>query len=421
MPSRNFVREIKADKIKDLNPSDIIYLAMKDGSIILVADNDEDTFDYDDVRLDSIDNIKRKSYANLYNIKYYKNKTQKKTLSTLATDYDKNTKNKYSNLSTDRNRATSNSFDRSQNKPIIISQKNKNEKVSCYRHRNEKDIFDQSYNSEFSKIIPNMNHYIKNEKLEKSFDNIKHIERTENNFFHKIEHTNKDNFSFYSSKNEKKAYQRPKSTKANKESNCLCDKKLIIKERTNFNNSYSMNKTPARKNNKEFMYNNNTNGKNNNSLINISNISLKDDSNIGNRTQYLQKRNIYKDYLNGQENYRKINVFKSGKPTRSQSSSNNMPQTPKAYYVKRKEMQIMGRIVNNDNSYRLIDHKHPNTLFEEKCPFCQNLARKNKLCLSHIKEESIYDNHAFAASFGGSSNKRGKSMNTTANNYYTAL
>ena len=84
-------------------------------------------------------------------------------------------------------------------------------------------------------------------------------------------------------------------------------------------------------------------------------------------------------------------------------------------------MEIMGKIVNGDDSYRLKDHKHPQKLFDERCPYCQSLARKNKLCLCNIKEESIYDNHSFVASFGGSSSKRGKTQNKTSSNYYKML
>ena len=51
MPRQKFVREIKAQEVKNINPSDIIYLAMKDGSIILIADDDEDLIEYDDIKL----------------------------------------------------------------------------------------------------------------------------------------------------------------------------------------------------------------------------------------------------------------------------------------------------------------------------------------------------------------------------------
>ena len=102
---------------------------------------------------------------------------------------------------------------------------------------------------------------------------------------------------------------------------------------------------------------------------------------------------------------------------RSQSFNNPNTETRQTYVVKRKEMEIMGRIINDDNSYRLIDHMHPKTLYEPRCPYCQNLAKNNKLCISNIKEESIYDNHSFVASFGGSGSKRGRSQT----NFYKAL
>ena len=65
MSRRRFVREIKAKEVKNINPSDIIYLAMKDGSIILIADDDEDLIEYDDLKLD---------YSYKRNRKYYNKK-----------------------------------------------------------------------------------------------------------------------------------------------------------------------------------------------------------------------------------------------------------------------------------------------------------------------------------------------------------
>ena len=423
MPTRNFVREIKPENIKDINPSDIIYLALKDGSIVLVADNDDDTFDYEDIKFDSTDNTKIRSSSNYSNIKFYKNKKQKKTISTHeTTDNENNLKtNKYSSLLTNKNKFSSFSTDMNQNKPIIMS--HRNEKISNYtRYKNAKDNLNQTYNysknnyiSEFSKTTRNMNNYIKKEKLEKSFDNINNIDKVENNFFHKIEYNNKDNVSVRSYKTDNSIYQRPKSSRSQKQSY------NNIKEKIK-NNSYSVNRTPIKKESKEKLYN--KKNYNNTSLINISNLSINDESNIMNRTQEIEKRDIYREYFDNNEkaenNYRKVNVFKNGEHTRNLSYNKNA-QTPNTYYVKRKEMEIMGRIVNDDDSFRLNDHKHPQTLFDEKCPYCQSLARKNKLCLSNIKEESIYDNHSFVASFGGSSSKRGKTQNKISSNYYKML
>ena len=62
MSRRRFVREIKAKEVKNINPSDIIYLALKDGSIILITDDDEDLIEYDDLKLDHSYKRKRKYY-----------------------------------------------------------------------------------------------------------------------------------------------------------------------------------------------------------------------------------------------------------------------------------------------------------------------------------------------------------------------
>ena len=424
MPTRNFVREIKPENIKDINPSDIIYLALKDGSIVLVADDNDDTFDYEDIKFDYTNNSKIRPNSNNSHFKFYKNKKQKKTISThKATDNENNLKmNKYSSLLTDKNKFSSFSNDTNQNKPIIIP--NRNEKISNYtRYKNSKDNLNQTYNypknnyiSEFNKTTRNMNNYIKKEKLEKSFDNINNIDKVENNFFHKIEYNNnKDNVSIRSYKTDNSIYQRPKSSRSQKQSNNNMKEKIK-------NNSYSVNRTPIKKESKEKIYN--KKNYNNTSIINISNLSINEESNIMNRTVEIEKRDIYREYFDNnkksENNYRKVNVFKSGQHIRNQSYNKNA-QTPKTYYVKRKEMEIMGKIVNGDDSYRLKDHKHPQKLFDERCPYCQSLARKNKLCLCNIKEESIYDNHSFVASFGGSSSKRGKTQNKTSSNYYKML
>ena len=45
MPTKNIVREILPEQIKDVNPYEIIYLAMKDGSVIMIADKEDENFD----------------------------------------------------------------------------------------------------------------------------------------------------------------------------------------------------------------------------------------------------------------------------------------------------------------------------------------------------------------------------------------
>ena len=420
MPKRNFVREIKPENIKDINPYDIIYLALKDSSIVLIADNDEETLDYDDIKSETLNSSQKRANANFFTSKYIKNKKQIKTISsnlTNDTENNKNIKNKYSNYTKDKDKretpsTPSYSFENNRNKPIIISNRNKKEITNNYirNKNNDMDKMNKSYNNDFNRTNPNINYHRRTERLEKSFDNFN--SDSQNNYFHKIEYINNNN--------EKPKSIRSQNEQNNKKTNSFHQRINLIQ------NDYS-NRTPQRRENRRFIYDNTRNYYNN--LINISdkkrNINEGNDNSFMNRTQQFERREIYQDYSNRNNNINNnnnINSFNRGqpiKPARSQSFSNTNRniKTPQTYVVKRKEMEIMGRIVNDDNSYRLIDHKHPKTLFEPKCPYCQNLARKNKLCISNIKEESIYDNHSFLATFGSGS-KKGRSQSNTGTNFY---
>ena len=420
MPKRNFVREIKPENIKDINPYDIIYLALKDGSIVLISDSDEETLDYDDIKSETLGYSQKRANANFYTSKYGKNKKQTKTISSnLTNDTDNNKNNKYSNYTKDKDKrktpsTPSYSFENNRNKPIIISNRNNNDNINNYRRNNNNNDIDKMNKSytEFNRTNPNLNYHRRTERLEKSFDNFN--SDSQNNYFHKIEYISNNN------------NERPKSIRSQTEQNNR--KPNSFHQRINIiQNDYS-NRTPQRRENKRFIYDNTRN--NYSHLINISdkkrNINEDNDNSFMNKTQQFERRDIYQDYSNINykinNNNKNINSFNRGqpiKPGRSQSFSNTDRniKTPQTLVIKRREMEIMGRIVNDDDSYRSIDHKHPNTLFEPKCPYCQSLARKNKLCISSIKEESIYDNHSFVAIFG-SGNKKGRSHSNTGSNFY---
>ena len=376
MSRRKFVREIKAKDVKNLNPSDIIYLAMKDGSIILVSDDNDALIDYDDLKLDT--SYKRKH-------KYYNKKVTKSddnnSLKTFKSDKNYKT-NTYSNTSIDNKKASSTAHTTLN----IVKEKPK------VNTRMEKIKYKQ--NERMNKTINyNISTYQrKNDKLDKSFDS---SQLPHNNIgFHSIEYINNNmNKSFDSYKIEPTYNDRSKSN--------IPNNKYII----------NINDKRQRKDNiNKFDYYQ----KYSNHLVNISDISFEsNDNTISNRAYRLSKEQKYNN------NY-EINNNLSEKKSQLRSKSSIATNLKNDCVVQRKEVEILGRIVNDKNSYRNIDHHHPNTLFDPKCHYCQNLARENKISVSNIKTESIYDNYAFLATFGESGKKKGKGGNeySRIKNYY---
>ena len=412
MSRRRFVREIKAKEVKNINPSDIIYLAMKDGSIILIADDDEDLIEYDDLKLD---------YSYKRNRKYYNKKvdtSNDNSLYEFETDnnYKTNThsyksieNNKinstnYSTINIVKNNAKDNNkinynksstSNISQNKPIDNNKNNYNKPSTPNIVQNKpinmkmKRINEKEDERKNKTINYNISTYqAKNEKLDKSYDRIKF---PQNNLgYHEIEYiNNSNNKSFDSYKIESSYHDRSKSNIGH------------------HNNYIINNNEKARRKNNVLKFDEIQ--KTSNHLVDIS-FDSNDNSILNNRRQHTkieQRTNNIKD----KDNYQN--------KLRSHSSIDIKAKPENTYFVERKEMEIMGRIVNDKNSYRNIDHNHPNTLFDPNCKFCQNLARENKLTISNIKVESIYNNYSFMASFGDSGRK-GKNKNdyTPSKNYY---
>ena len=318
MSRRKFVREIKAKEVKNINPSDIIYLAMKDGSLILIADDDDEKIQYEDLKL-NISNKRRHRY-------YNKNSStnQDSSLYSFEKDDDLKVNTSTNNISENRNRN------------VILSNYKKLQIGENRRNNKTINLYNQNYE-------------INNEKLDKSFDDIK-VERKNNIGYHEIEYFNNPNKSFDSNK-----------------------AVSIFHDRTKRNRNYIINNN-YNKNNEE------------------------------------RKKNEYND--------ESIDSNRSKNQLRSKSSINIIANSGKSNFIKKKEMEIMGRIINDSNSYKNIVHKHPNTLFDEKCLFCQKLAKENNLSISNIKVESNYDNCSFFATFGDIERKQGKRLNDNNGNYY---
>lgn len=364
MSKRKFVREIKAKEVKNLNPSDIIYLAMKDGSIILIADDDEDTIEYDDLKLDI--SYKRKP-------KEYKTIITDSSLYSLENENERNYKT---------NASSNNFIDNRSNISSINSRLNQIRDKNKIFSKNETQK--NKENEGKNKIInfKSSNQRIRNEKLDKSFDDIK---IPPNNLgYHEIEYVNQPSKNFHISKYNTTLHERSKS-----------------------NNNYIINNNNERKKRNYKTMTNDNIKTDSNHLINVSDLSFDaSDRNTLNRTPLHKKRSNYTNKIEFNKYIYDNNTLNKANQMRSKSTINVNPKSEKTYYVKRKEMEIMGRIVNDTNSYNNIDHHHPNTLFDPKCIYCQNLARENKINISNIKVESIYDNYSFLATFGYSDKKK---------------
>lgn len=423
MSLRNFVREIRAENVKDINPLDIIYLAMRDGSIILITDNDEDIIDYENFNpMENLDQII--TNANYIKQKYNTYSKYIKASSLCPNENDINSRlNKYSNNSRDKRHIdTTYLSDKNNNKckvmKININDNNYNNeiknKINNYKRHN--------YSSEYFKIEPNINNRMKDEIIDKSSninypqrrkyviqkDNIHNINKTENNNpFNKID---------------SRVFHRNQSFKYYFNSSCQKDND----EKAKLINQSRIKSPPVRQN-----FGSKFNIRNNNNLSNLSQTSYE--NNLINKSMPLEKTNAYNNYSkynkNNNSKYnsnnRYINNSNNGNQERSLSSNNSNnysnnnrnPLTPKRYYIDRKEMEIIGKITNYDGTKKLSEHGHPNTLFDPKCQYCEKLAKKNRLNLSNIKEESISDNHTFVAIFGESSKNKEINHNRLGNHY----
>ena len=409
MSRRRFVREIKAKEVKNINPSDIIYLALKDGSIILITDDDEDLIEYDDLKLDHSYKRKRKYYNKKVDI------SNDNSLYEFETDnnYKTNT-HSYKSIENNRINSTNHStinivkyYNKDNNKNNDTKPSTQNKSLEKYKNNYIKPstpniVLNKPINIKMTKInekekerknnVINYNistYQTKNdEKLDKSYDSIK---VNQNNLgYHEIEYINNSNNKSFDLYNKDSSFQDRSKSNITHHNNYIINNFEKTRKKNNVLKFDEIQKTS-------------------NHLVDIS-FDSNDKSILNNRRQHTKiEQRINKD---------KEKDIDQNK-LRSHSSIDIKAKPEKALFVERKEMEIMGRIVNDKNSYRNIDHNHPNTLFDPNCKFCQNLARENKLSISNIKVESIYNNYSFMASFGDSGRK-GKNKNdyTPSKNYY---
>ena len=392
MSSRNFVREIKAEDVKGINPKDIVYLAMKDGSILLITDNDENIINFED--MDSI--IKRKNNRNYNYEKYNNNKYQIKSNSSNSRD-NNNTPSTYSNYSKDRTKTSSySSREKDQNKSkAIISNRSQNErnyKANDISNKNS-NISRTNYTSEVYKISPNLNNKIKSARLgtTSNTSNISH-KRTY------VINENNNNNNNQSNSSNSRVIQRNKSTKNYFISNTQNNDKNDEKFKNNFHSNFA---SPIQnKYNNNFVYNskrkNNLNDKNNN-------ISDRDNKNIPIRKfeiNYSKENNSYKY----NKDYNKDDQIRNNSISINKTSISKYISPPKNCDNK-KEVEISGKFVICDDMNKFIEHGYSFNLFKNDYSLCDNLVKNTKLNLSSIKEDE-FGKHGFVAIFGKCNGKK---------------
>jgi hypothetical protein len=400
MSTKNFVREIRADDVKDINPKDIVYLAMKDGSILLITDNDENIIDFGDI--DSL--IKRKYNRNYIYEKYNNNKFQIKASSSHSRDNNK-TPSTYSNYSKDKTKTSSYySREKEQNKSkAIIPNRKPNERNNNYKGNDISNKYSKiaktNYTSEVVKISPNLTNKIKNERLEPASNNT--------NISHKRTHVinGNNNNNYQSNSTTSKVMQKNKSTRnyltSNAQTNDKSDKN-DEKFKKKFHSNYD---SPVQnKYNNNFFYENKRKNNLNNDKNN--NISEKDNNNknIPIRkfdNNYSKESSTYK-YTH---NYNKdIQIRNDNISDKTTSISNFL--SPQKNYDNRKGMEISGKFVICDDMNKLAEHGHNCNLFKQDFSFCDNFVKNNKLSLTDIKEDEL-GSHGFIAIFGRYKGKKG--------------
>ena len=199
--------------------------------------------------------------------------------------------------------------------------------------------------------------------------------------------------------------QRAQGTNPDKTSiytNNLSSKNLT--ERTRVTTNYRSRTIPKIEN-KGFVFDSNT-STNHYNLVNTNSLNnSSSDTNYINKTPKINTIDIpYRTQIDRTNNsFKYISNFNKDNNLKRNKSYSNLSSnrtTTNDNIIKKNEVEIIGKFTNERNTYRFIDHKHPNTLYESECNYCQNMVKDNKLYLTYIKDESINGNHCFYASFG---------------------
>ena len=385
MPTKNVVREILPEQVKDVNPYEIIYLAMKDGSVIMIADKEDEKFE----SLDLNYSIGERNTKQLFTYDKIQN-SKKKTNS-----INKNYSNK--------------SFHKNQSDCSMRSNKAKNSNLNyTFNYSNQYEVTNSTFNHNNSRgHSQDMNQSI-------SMKNYKQVNNSKYTF---------DNNPFR--QNSRSISQKPK---IGNNHNYLGDTKHYYQVRGDYYKKQDRPLSNIRNNDKNNNCNNNifsvsnsifTDTKNNNLNNNTFNASIERKLINSNQTQPVQKE----EYLEVSFEQKSVKTENMGGYYENRKGyndgcalcKNNAMIRSQSFDVENNK-KFGGRvnhICNNDN---MGVHK----ILDPNCPMCRKKAKEMNLDLISVGDGIFYDNHSYYQSYGfsGENKKYNHSPGRVRSKYY---
>ena len=381
MPTKNIVKEILPEQIKDVNPYEIIYLAMKDGSVIMIVDKEDAKFEPKNLNYNTEENTKKDVFIN-------EKIPRSKNIINIS---DK----KCTNKSFEKN---SNDFNKKSDK---IEDNNLN---YTFNYSNQYQVTDSTFNNnsnrdhsqDINKSI-NMKNYKQFNNTKYSFDNNCY---TENNRAisqkPKIGNNNNyigDNKHYYQVRNDYyKKENQPISTiryNNNRNNNIFSvSNSLFTDTNNNFNNN-TFNASVERK------------------LINVIQPMQKEEYlEISFEQKSVKTENLGGYYENNGRNFDKYGIYNYNNNARIRSQSFNQENIKKVGHR-------MNHICNCDN---MGVHK----ILDPNCPKCREKAKEMNLDLINVGDGLFYDNHSYYQSYGfsGANKKYNHSPPNMKGEYY---
>ena len=379
MPTKNIVREILPEQIKDVNPYEIIYLAMKDGSVIMIADKEDENFESLDLN---------------YNIEETKTKDKFKT--------EKNSKSKNKINSSDKKYNSNKSFRKNYSDFNMKSNKTKNYNLNnTFNYSNQYQVTDPNFN----------NNRVYSHDINKSISmrNFSHVSNGKYTF---------DNNPFR--ENYRAVSQKPKIGNNN---NYLGDTKYYYQIRSGYYKKVNRPISSARSHNI----------KNDNNIFYISNSFFTDkkNKNFINKTynENVERKIIKVTPPIPKEEYLEISFEQKSIKTENIGGYYENNPGNERYDICKNNAKVRcqsfdlenvkkmgGRVNHICNSDNMGVHK----ILDPNCPLCRKKAKEMNLNLINVGDEVFYDNHSYYQSFGfsGEDKKYNHSPTRVRSKYY---